>query len=86
MELVNEYEARTFDKLLAIRGGLVRTDPAWESWVFVKLADAFQLWTTKNQVDDQERENTHENPMRKGDRSSKLYYTQQHRYKQTFHK
>ena len=33
----------TLDKLPSIRGDLVRTDPHWESWDFVKLSEAIQL-------------------------------------------
>ncbi|KAL9985844.1 hypothetical protein ACROYT_G008293, partial [Oculina patagonica] len=32
LEQVNGYVAMTLDKLPAIRGDLVRTDPSWENW------------------------------------------------------
>ncbi len=41
----------TLDKLLVIRGDLVRTDPDWESWDFVKLTDALRQWVRTNPVD-----------------------------------
>ena len=34
-----------------IRGDLVRTDPEWEKWDFVKLSEAIRLWTRRNPVD-----------------------------------
>ena len=49
----------TLDKLPGIRGDLVRTDPDWESWDFVKLTEALRQWVRRNPVDkaaDRERE------------------------------
>ncbi len=41
----------TLDKLPAIRGDLVRTDPDLESWDFVKLlTDALRHWDRRNPV------------------------------------
>ena len=34
LEQVNGSVAMTLDKLLAIRGDLVRTDSSWENWTF----------------------------------------------------
>lgn len=48
---VNGYVSMTLDKLPGIRGDLVRTDDAWESWDFVKLSDAVRLWTRRNPVE-----------------------------------
>ena len=81
LEQVNGYVAMTLDKLPAIRGDLVRTDPEWESWDFIKLADALKAWAKRNPIDDQARERHARQPddsLRKGDRDrSKLYNTQQ---------
>ncbi|CAH3142568.1 unnamed protein product, partial [Porites lobata] len=33
-----------------IRGDLVRTDPEWEKWDFVKLSEAIRLWTRRNHI------------------------------------
>ena len=43
--------AMTLDKLPAIRGDLVRTDPNWERWNFAQLSEAIRLWTRRNPVD-----------------------------------
>ena len=45
LEQVNGAVSMTLDKLPAIRGDLVRTDPDWESWNFAKLSEAVRLWT-----------------------------------------
>ena len=42
------------DKLPAIRGDLVRDDPDWENWDFVKLAEAIKQWTKRNPVYEKE--------------------------------
>jgi hypothetical protein len=39
---VNGYVSMTLDKLPGIRGDLVRTDDAWESWDFLKLCEALR--------------------------------------------
>ena len=41
----------TLDKLPAIQGDLVQTDPDWEKLDFAKLSEAVQLWTTRNLSD-----------------------------------
>ena len=48
---VNGYVSMTLDKLPGIRGDLVRTDEAWESWDFQKLCEALRLWTRRNPVE-----------------------------------
>ena len=45
LEKINGNVSMTLDMLHAIRGDLVRTDPEWESWDFVKLTEALTLWT-----------------------------------------
>ena len=49
LEQVNGAVSMTLDKLPAIRGDLVRTDPDWESWDFAKLSEAVRLWTRKQE-------------------------------------
>jgi len=51
LEQVNEAVSMTLDKLPAIRGDLVRTDPDWERWDFAKLSEAIRLWLRRNPVD-----------------------------------
>ena len=48
----------TLDKLSSIRGDLVRTDPDWESWDYVKLVEAIKQWVRRNPATsvDKERE------------------------------
>ena len=38
----------TLDKLSGIRGDLVRNDPEWETWDFVKLVEALNQWIRRN--------------------------------------
>ncbi len=38
----------TLDKLSGIRGDLVRGDPDWETWDFVKLTEAVNQWVRRN--------------------------------------
>ena len=49
LEQVNGAVSMTLDKLPAIRGDLVWTDPDWESWDFAKLSEAVRLWTRKQE-------------------------------------
>ena len=49
LEQVNGAVSMTLDKLPAIRGDLVWTDPDWESWDFAKLSKAVLLWTRKQE-------------------------------------
>ena len=51
LEQVNGAVSMTLDKLPAIRGDLVRTDPDWQSWSFAKLSEAVRLWTRRNAAD-----------------------------------
>ena len=50
LETVNGYVSMTLDKLQAIRGDLVRTDPNWEDWDFAQLSEALRLWTRRNPI------------------------------------
>lgn len=38
----------TLQKLTAIRGDLVCTDPGWESWDFVALSKVVRQWVKRN--------------------------------------
>ena len=51
LEQVNGAVLMTLDKLPSIRGDLVRTNPYWESWDFVKLSEAIRLWVRRNPAD-----------------------------------
>jgi hypothetical protein len=51
LDQIAGYVSMTLDKLPAIGGDLVRTDPDWESWDFVKLTDALRQWVRRNPVD-----------------------------------
>ena len=44
LKQVNGAVLMTLDKLPSIRGDLVRSDPDWESWDFVKLSEVIRLW------------------------------------------
>ena len=67
---VNENVPMTLDKLPAIRGDLVRTNPDWEKWNFAQLSEAVRLWTKRNPIEERE---TSEQPNSKRDRSRKLF-------------
>ena len=58
LEQINGNVAMTLDKLSGIRSDLVRTDPEWEDWDYIKLTDALKLWTRRNPIDDSEKRNT----------------------------
>ncbi|XP_028415553.1 uncharacterized protein LOC114538695 [Dendronephthya gigantea] len=45
---INGNVSMTLDKLYGIRGDLVRTDPAWESWTFANLTEALKQWVKRN--------------------------------------
>ena len=52
LQQINGNVAMTLDKLSGIRSDLVRTDPVWEDWDYVKLTEALKLWTRRNPIDD----------------------------------
>ena len=66
--------AMTLDKLPAIRGDLVRTDPDWEKWDFIQLTEALRLWTRRNPIT--ENANS-EDKDRRRDRAGRNYHTRQ---------
>ena len=66
----------TLDKLPSIRGDLVRTDPHWESWDFVKLSEAIRLWVRRNPVEAAGRtEREQEAPAKRSTRTTRVYHT-----------
>lgn len=67
LEKINGNVAMTLDKLSGIRGDLVRSDPEWERWNFVKLTEALTLWTRRNPIDKQP---VDDQSSRRGDRLS----------------
>ena len=56
----------TLEKLPIIRGDLVRNDPDWETWDFVKFTEALRQWTRRNPIDNFKLEDSHS--FRKRDR------------------
>ena len=77
LEQVNGAVSMTLDKLPAIRGDLVRTDPDWESWDFAKLSEAVRLWSKRNSVDtnQREREQEQQSANRNVRQQARIYYT-----------
>ena len=45
---VNGMVSLTLENLPTIRGDLVRNDPDWETWDFVKFTEALRQWTRRN--------------------------------------
>ena len=62
IDQVDGNTAMTLDKLPAIRGDLVRTDPNWEKWNFAHLSEAVRQWTKRNPVDPNRSERERERP------------------------
>ncbi len=48
--LINGNVSMTLEKLSGIRGDLVRADPDWEAWDFVKLVESLHQWLKRNPV------------------------------------
>ena len=63
---VNGMVSLTLEKLPIIRGDLVRNDPEWETWDFVKFTEALRQWTRRNPTDNFKTEDSQ--PFRKRDR------------------
>ena len=80
LEQVNGAVSMTLDKLPAIRGDLVRTDPGWKSWDFSKLSEAIRLWTRRNPVDTTRSEQ--EQPAKPNPRPTKMYHARRDDNKQ----
>lgn len=81
LQQVEGNVAMTLDKLLAIRGDLVRTDSEWESWGFDKLEEALRQWTRRNAIDNKATEREQEQENKRRDRFNKVYHARQD-YKQ----
>ena len=76
LEQVDGAVLMTLDKLPSIRGDLVRTDPDWESWDFVKLSEAIRLWVRRNPVDTTARnEREQELSAKRNPRQTRIYHT-----------
>ena len=52
LEQINGNVAMTLNKLSGIRSDLVRTDPEWQDWDYIKLTEALKLWTRRNHIND----------------------------------
>ena len=81
LDQVNGNVSMAMDKLPGIRGDLVRTDPDWETWDFVKLSEALQQWTRRNPVDKRATEKGREEVNQKRDRPHKLFQAQNREFK-----
>lgn len=77
LEQVNGAVSMTLDKLPAICGDLIWTDPDWESWSFVKLSEAVRLWTRRNPMDTNqcEREQEQQTAKRSVRQQGRIYHT-----------
>ena len=72
LDQVSGNVSTTLDKLPAIRGDLVRTDPDWETWDFLKLTEAQHEWVRRNPVDKNAERERDENK-RKRDHHNRLF-------------
>ena len=73
LDQVNGAVALTLEKLPAIRGDIVRTDPDWECWNFAQLSEAIRLWTRRNPVESKQE---HEPVERRHKKPRKLFHAQ----------
>lgn len=48
---VNRMVSLMLEKVPTIRGDLVRNDPDWMTWDFVKFTEALRQWTCQNPID-----------------------------------
>ena len=48
LEHISGNVSTTLGKLSGIRGDLVRTNPYWESWDYIKLTEALRQWVKRN--------------------------------------
>jgi hypothetical protein len=76
LQQVEGNVAMTLDKLPAIRGDLVRTDPDWENWGYDNLAEALRQWTRRNPIDNKA---TDESEYKRRERPSKFYHARQNK-------
>ena len=73
LEQVKGNVSMTLEKLLDMRGDLMRPDETWESLDFVKLCKALRLWTRCNPVDSQQTEKAPELATCHQEQPNKLY-------------
>ena len=73
LDQVNGAVTLTLEKLPAIRGDIVRTDPDWECWNFAQLSEAIRLWTRRNPVESKQE---HEPVERRHEKPRKLFHAQ----------
>ena len=76
LQQVEGNVAMTLDKLPAIRGDLVRTDPDWENWGYSSLAEALRQWTRRSPIDNKA---TDEPEYKRRERSGKFYHARQNK-------
>ena len=81
LEQVNGAVSMTLDKLPAIRGDLVQTDPDWERWDFTKLSEAVRLWVRKNPVETTRSERDQEQVVKRIPRPTKIYHARREDWK-----
>lgn len=74
LEQVNGAVSMTLDKLAAIRGDLVRTDPDWERWDFTRLSEAVRLCVRRNPVETTRSEREQEQAVKRIPRLTKIYH------------
>ena len=74
LEQVNGAVSMTLDKLPAIRGDLVRTDPDWESWDLAGLSEAIRLWVRRNPAETTRTEREQEQSAKRFTRPTKIYH------------
>ena len=74
LEQVNGAVSMTLNKLPAIRGDLVRTDPDWESWDFASLSEAIRLWVRRNPAETTRTEREQEQSAKRFTRPTKMYH------------
>ena len=66
----------TLEKVPAIRGDLVRTDPDWENWGYGSLAEALRQWTRRNPIDNKA---TDKLKYKRRECSGKFYHARQNK-------
>ncbi len=76
LQQVEGNVAMTLDKLPAIRGDLVRTDPDWENLGYDNLAEALHQWTRRNPIDNKA---TDKSEYKRCERPSKFYHARQNK-------
>ncbi|XP_028414003.1 uncharacterized protein LOC114536864 [Dendronephthya gigantea] len=73
LDQINGNVSMTLEKLSGIRGDLVRTDPEWETWDFIRLTEAIRQWVKRNPVTSSERD--------RDDNRKKFFHARSDEYK-----